>query len=77
MEKTRAERAVKKIERAMADLEAGKISRYKALDIIFTTVNEYFEIAAASICAGAGCTGAAHDRPAASLGAVFPKRRDD
>jgi len=43
MEKTRAERAVKKIERAMADLEAGKISRYKALNIILTTVNEYFD----------------------------------
>ncbi|MBP7333080.1 MAG: hypothetical protein KBA08_12440 [Firmicutes bacterium] len=43
MEKTRAERAVKKIERAMADLEAGKISRYKALDIILATVNGYFE----------------------------------
>ena len=43
MEKTRAERAVKKIERAMADLEAGKISRYNALDIILATVNGYFE----------------------------------
>ena len=57
MGKTRAERAVKKIERAMADMEAGKISRYKALDIIFTTVNEYFEFAAASTYTGAGSTG--------------------
>ncbi len=41
MGKTRAGHALKKVETAMNDMKAGKISRPKALNIILVAVNDY------------------------------------